>query len=302
MLIAHFSDFHIHNDIELGRALAMVRHALVQNVDHLVISGDLVDAAETKLVERFRSGLRQLGWASSDRTTYALGNHDVFPLPGKLIPGLVNWPKLTRPTANANRVLEITKSSRTGRGCTPLVTGEEHPVGKVLSDDVAIVVLDTIRRGQYNPQRWGEGELPKSHMQAVNRFFKQHSHTRHRIIALHHTPWRENIDKEKLMGQNFVEPPPETIMSWLETSGATLVLCGHIHCCWSIEKRPFGKNGIILRAGTAGGMHEGDSIRVYHVIDLPAKAQQTIRGISLTGSQLDAMQPVHEPACELNRL
>jgi len=304
--IAHFSDFHIHTAQELDRALKLVRHAISQGTDHIVITGDLGDAAEGRCGEQFWSGLKHLGWDPWDRVTYTLGNHDVFPLPGRLIPDKDNLPEFTRPTSNAIQVLEITESSRIGDGCMPLVEGEEYPVGKVLASDVVIVALDTTRHGRYNPRRWGEGELPGSHMRAVTRFFELYHHARHRIIAMHHTPWHENLVGDRWLPQNFADPEPEAVVRWLEESGATLVLCGHIHCAWSIEKRRFGREGLILRAGTAGGNHEDGELdarpRAYHIIDLPEKGRRNIRRVTLTGKQLDAMAPVQISAHQHHRL
>ena len=188
----------------------------------------------------------------------------------------------------------------------PLVQGEEYPVGKVLGSDVVIAALDTTRHGRYNPQRWGEGELPEFHMRAVERFFELYRHARHRVIAMHHTPWRERILGERWLPQNFAHPEPEAVMRWLEESGATLGLCGHIHCIRDIEKRRLGKDALVLRAGTAGGMHEegepDDRVRAYHIIDLPVKGRRNIRCVTFTGKQLDAMKPIRSTARQRNRL
>jgi 3',5'-cyclic AMP phosphodiesterase CpdA len=304
--IAHFSDFHIHTAQELDRALKLVRHAISQGTDHIVITGDLVDAAEVRFVEQFWLGLKHLGWDPWDRVTYTLGNHDVFPLPGRLIPDKDNLPEFTRPTSNATQVLEITESSRIGDGCFPLVEGEEYPVGKILTSDVVIAALDTTRHGRYNPRRWGEGELPKSHMRAVDRFFELYPHVRHRIIAMHHTPWHEDLVGDRWLPQNFADPEPEAMMRWLERSGATFCLCGHIHCVRDIAKRRFGEHGLILRAGTAGGNHEDrgpdDRVRAYHIVDLPGKGRRNIRRVTFTGRQLDAMESVQRASRRRSRL
>jgi 3',5'-cyclic AMP phosphodiesterase CpdA len=79
--IAHFSDFHLSDTgQEFGRAVNLVRHALSLKVDHVVITGDLVDVTQTDVISAFWGRLRPLGWSGGTRMSFCPGNHDVFPV------------------------------------------------------------------------------------------------------------------------------------------------------------------------------------------------------------------------------
>ena len=78
--IAHFSDFHLKDTgKQYLRALALMDHAIEQDgVDHLVITGDIVEGSRMDVYEAFMESLTAWGWASARRLTVVPGNHDVF--------------------------------------------------------------------------------------------------------------------------------------------------------------------------------------------------------------------------------
>jgi DNA repair exonuclease SbcCD nuclease subunit len=252
-------------------------------VDHLVITGDLVESGQMNVVEAFLSALKERSWSSADRLTLIPGNHDIFPASIRVVP------PLRRPTGNFDTFVKLTRGSRIGVGGTKLVRGEPFPFGKMLKKDVALVGMDTTRNGQYNPRRWAEGELQAHHCKAVEEFFAEHPKAKHRVVAMHHHPWREEFEVGWIE-QNFTTPPPEEVEAWLRDSGATLVLCGHVHQENGIEERRLGKKCRVLRAGTAGGVNdedgEGDKLRVYHLVDLEANGRVRIKARKFWDSEL----------------
>lgn len=263
--LAHLSDFHftaLGNDFDFGCAL--LDDAIAQGANHLVVTGDIVEAGQMEVVKGFVSYLKGRKWANPNRLTVTPGNHDIFPLSKRSLP------TVNRPTALFQEFAKITSSCRTGS--VRLVADEPYPFGKVLCRDVVLVGMDTTRNGQFNPRRWAEGELPEHHREAVTEFFAVHSQAKHRIVAMHHHPWTEEFAGGNWMEQNFTTPPPEEVEAWLRACGATLVLCGHVHQEDGIEERRLGRHCRVLRSGTAGGVddedEDGDKRRIYHLVEL----------------------------------
>jgi 3',5'-cyclic AMP phosphodiesterase CpdA len=290
--LAHFSDFHLSRlNGHFYRSLALVDDAIRQDINHLIITGDVVESGQMAVLEAFTDALKERGWASAARLTIIPGNHDIFPVSFRALPSL------RTPTWNFEKFAELTRRSRTGAGVIKLQRGNHYPFGKVLSKDAVLVGVDTTRNGQSNPLRWAEGELPERQRIAVTKFFSKHAQAKHRIVAMHHHPWEEEFEEgwlEKRIGgiqKNFTTPPANEIKSWLRNCGATLVLCGHVHALDGIAKRQIGKKCQVLRSGTAGGVDDadesGDRLRIYHLIDLGSDGKTRCVCKKRWDSQLD---------------
>jgi hypothetical protein len=109
--IALLSDLHltgVNRDFEC--CLALVEDAAAHGANHLVISGDLVESGEMKILKAFVSALKDLGWAGSRFLTIVPGNHDIFPATNRKIP------TFRRPTSVFNDFIAITRGSRIGKG------------------------------------------------------------------------------------------------------------------------------------------------------------------------------------------
>lgn len=262
--LAHLSDFHFADlDEDFDRGCALVDDAIEQGADHLVVTGDIADAAQIEVVRGFIKHLKGRQWAGPDRLTVIPGNHDIFPVSRH------SFPSFRRPSCLFKDFAQATHSCRTG--AERLVADGPYPFGKVLGSDVVLVGMDTTRNGQFNPLNWAEGELEAHHREAVTEFFMRHAKAKHRIVAMHHHPWEEEVECGDWIEQNFTTPPPEEVEAWLRKCGATLVLCGHIHQQDGIEQRRLGRRCRVLRSGTAGGVddeEDGDKRRIYHLVEL----------------------------------
>lgn len=281
--IAHFSDFHLRDTgIELNRATRLFRDAISQGIDHIVLTGDIVDAAQVEVIGKLWGRLRRLGWSSGAKMTFAPGNHDIFPVTKR-------WPfvNISRPTGNFRQVCNITGSCRRGKNVEEL--GNPFPVGKVLSESVVIAALDTTRNGQYMPTRWSEGELSAEHRDAMREFLDQHKDKAHRIVAMHHTPFDIFQSEDNRFNMNFMVPPPKAVREWLLACGATLVLCGHVHC--ETTRKKIGRKCWVLQAGTAGGVDEEappeKASRSYHIIECSPHGRVSFMKRQFIGSELD---------------
>ncbi|MGB8318439.1 MAG: metallophosphoesterase [Ignavibacteriaceae bacterium] len=81
MKIAHLSDLHFTTFFRkdnLEKIEYLLKYALRNKFDHLVISGDLTHNADPEDFEILRDLLKRYNLLSSDRLSLVIGNHDIF--------------------------------------------------------------------------------------------------------------------------------------------------------------------------------------------------------------------------------
>ncbi|MBI9071310.1 MAG: metallophosphoesterase [Melioribacteraceae bacterium] len=81
MRIAHISDLHIslfYKKENVYKTQKAFENILNQDVDHIIITGDISDNAEWKEFLVFRNILKNLDLLDSKKTTLIIGNHDIF--------------------------------------------------------------------------------------------------------------------------------------------------------------------------------------------------------------------------------
>lgn len=285
--LAHLSDLHFSDlDEDFDHGCALVADAIEQGADHLVVTGDIADTAQMEVVRGFIRHLKGRQWATPERLTVIPGNHDIFPI------SLHSLPSLRRPSCLFQEFDRATQGCRTG--AEHLVADGPYPFGKVLTPEVVLVGMDTTRNDKFSPLNWSEGELQEHHRAAVTDFFALHSKAKHRVVAMHHHPWEEEIEWGTLIEQNFTTPPPEEVEAWLGDCGATPVLCGHIHQQAGIAERRLGRHCRVLRSGTAGGVgdevDDGDNLRIYHLVELSTNGRTKIIRREFWDSELETTE------------
>ena len=222
-----------------------------------MISGDLVESQQMDVVKKFMMRLAKRGWATADKLTVVPGNHDLYP--ASLI-----WPM----TLNAayQEFCRLTRRCCAGKDCEAFFSSHQIPFGKRLSSNVALAGLDTVRSGVILDVRyWASGELQEEDIDAAREFFDGKSKVQHKILVTHHYPYEVEFDHVE---GNYVEPDPEVARNWLRYTGATLVLCGHMH---GTDSRTMGKKCRLVCSGDAGD--EG----VYHIVDLHANGSVKVK-------------------------
>jgi 3',5'-cyclic AMP phosphodiesterase CpdA len=269
-VIAQFSDFHLKDkgDADFKRAVAMVDDAIGQGADHLVFCGDLVESQQMEVVRAFVRKLRARNYCSPEKLTIVPGNHDLFP--GRAL----QFPKpVGRVYAQFSR---LTREARSGQPGT-LFSNKPYPFGKVLTRDVVLAGLDTTRQG-YRKILFGSGQLDEEDVDAVKALFDEHPQAKHRVIVMHHYPYYVKFMHGTLWDMNFRDPDAATVRKWLARTGATLVLCGHLHYQGN-RKLPGGAH--LVCNGDSGGeggsiYMDGPSVRSYSLIKLGKGRRATL--------------------------
>ncbi len=81
MRIAHLSDFHyttFFKKSNLGGIYYLLKYAIKNNADHIVITGDLTDNADNNDFLILRQLFKSLGLLNSKKLSLVIGNHDIF--------------------------------------------------------------------------------------------------------------------------------------------------------------------------------------------------------------------------------
>ena len=81
MKIAHISDIHLCSEFKrnnIVKTKKLIKHAVEQSIDHLVITGDISDNAREKDFLILKKILETYNMFHSDKTTVVIGNHDIF--------------------------------------------------------------------------------------------------------------------------------------------------------------------------------------------------------------------------------
>lgn len=83
MKIAHFSDIHFttfFRNFELYKFESLLHYCNSKNIDHLIITNDLVENPNEYDFGLLKKVLKQNGFLTSDRLSLVIGNHDIFEL------------------------------------------------------------------------------------------------------------------------------------------------------------------------------------------------------------------------------
>jgi 3',5'-cyclic AMP phosphodiesterase CpdA len=81
MKIAHIADLHIcstHKRTNIKSATAIINKLAKEDIDHLVITGDVADNASEKDFQILRRILKNADMLDSKKTSIIIGNHDIF--------------------------------------------------------------------------------------------------------------------------------------------------------------------------------------------------------------------------------
>ena len=209
--IVFLSDFHIKNDKDFTQGIQTLTHALQQNPDHLILGGDLTDLPDPCRLRQLADFFTRQGVFHENTLTVVPGNHDVFPI-SKRPP----WIKFGVPALYRRAFQRLFE---------PVLHNQE----KRLTPRIALVALDSTSKNTH-PTRWASGELSSAQLDKTAKFLLAQKGSVHRIIVLHHRPWRvlQRAENSRFpMGMST--PSAEDTMNQLQRGRPTLILAGHYH-------------------------------------------------------------------------
>ncbi|MGD8782171.1 MAG: metallophosphoesterase [Ignavibacteria bacterium] len=272
MKIAHLSDLHFSRKFKSGnikKFKKLIKFALDQKFDHLIITGDISDNAEEMDFEILKGILQNNGLWDPQKVSVTIGNHDIF---GGVQTALdvVNFPSKCRKTDYDARVsifYEIFKDLIEGA-----ITFDDTPFPycKII-DNVAIFALNSIDRYSKlkNPFA-SNGKVYKGQFLALEKLLKRNEvEDKQKLVMVHHHFYKS--DDEAISSQSQLWNKIESytlklrgkkkLMKLFRENGVSLVLHGHSH-----ELVEYFRKGIrFVNAGASIDNHNPEYAAIYFI-------------------------------------
>ena len=240
MKIAHISDLHLNTFFKsssLREIKHLLKYVLSEGIDHLVITGDLVDNADPKDLEILRNLFKKLGLLESDRMSLVIGNHDIFGGP-QTPEDIFTFPEKCKNVPYEKKVKEFGDYfSETFKNC--IYKNEENvfPFVKIL-DEVMITGFNSIAKYSKlkNPFA-SNGEINFEQFQELSDIYRSYSKlVNHKLMLVHHHFNKIKVKEESyatvwrvMEKQTMKLRKKKKIIELFKYLGADLVLHGHLH-------------------------------------------------------------------------
>jgi 3',5'-cyclic AMP phosphodiesterase CpdA len=240
MKIAHISDLHLNTffkNSSLREIKYLLKYVLSEGIDHLVITGDLVDNADLKDLEILRNLFKRLGLLESDRMSLVIGNHDIFGGP-QTPEDIFTFPERCKNVPYENKVKEFGEYfSETFKNC--IYKNEDHvfPFVKIL-DNVMISGFNSIAKYSKLKNPFGSnGEINFKQFQELSDIYRSYSKlVKHKLMLVHHHFKKVKIEEKSyatvwrmMEKQTMKLRKKKNIIGLFKYFGADLVLHGHLH-------------------------------------------------------------------------
>ncbi len=263
--IAHLSDLHIsldHSRQNTKNMRRLLEYCLGQNVDHIVITGDIAANAEKKELEAARKIFRSFGLLDPEKLTLVIGNHDIF---GGVhhAHDILQFPKRCRETDYERRLNifketfhEVFEGSVHGKG------SKLYPFVKIVHG-VALVGINSIARyARVRNPLGSNGEVESDQFKRLERLLNMELiKNLHKVVLIHHhfneleTAISGTLNSvwNAIEAQTLKLRKKKRLLELFRNSGVQLVLHGHVH-----ENREYVRNGIrfVNTGGTLLGSTE----------------------------------------------
>ena len=285
MLLAHLSDLHLRDEadaVEFERQLDCIA---AEPVDHLVISGDLLDWWSPALLERALDALAARGFLDPARLTIIHGNHDLASSGGhpreqrdllRLAVRFWDPPPLLR--RRRQRFYSLLRARSEPLGIMP-------PFRKDLHGGITLAAIDSVPF-PWLPFTFGSSGLTLQHAKGAvvprDLDWLAGQKSERLVVVMHHYPldagafsWRYDRWLRKdaprwlaALGRLTVTVPMdieegnrERLWGAMEESRAVAVLCGHLHRA-RLDRR--GTVAVALN-GQSGAEWAGRTIGFYRI-------------------------------------
>jgi predicted phosphodiesterase len=229
MKLAHFSDIHYgHSASDAVWLDKMIEHAVTSGVDHIVISGDLLDHANLKDLKKIIPIFKKHGVFDSKRLTLVPGNHDILGVSKHRKRAIIKESILSRKLRRDRFVSEF-------EGLTVSCQKGPHKSAAFMKTvkDVALIGIDTTCL-----RYWTRGVVGKSQLKDVAHLIRAaRKSKKFPIVVGHHRPIAVDLEDTpaiyqlhaKVMREDMNLIDGEKLLATIKSAGCDLYLCGHWH-------------------------------------------------------------------------
>jgi 3',5'-cyclic AMP phosphodiesterase CpdA len=243
VLLAHLSDSHIRDAADLRAFERQLDRVAAGAPDHLVLSGDLLDRWQPRLLARALETLAARGLLDAARTTIIHGNHDLqssggHPRSRRDLPRLVLRAWDPPPVVAARRRRFYTAIDRRAPGVAPppIVARQAGLFVKSLPS-LTVAALDTIPlpwtpvrvRGGRLQTRVSAGCIRDAPLAALAAAVRPGTPS---VLVLHHYPlpvppirWNRRLE----VVMEIPDRDRRKLWAAARAAGVCLILCGHVH-------------------------------------------------------------------------
>lgn len=282
-VLGHLSDLHLRDDSDVAAFDRQLDRIVARKLEHVVITGDLLDRWDPALLERALDVLGAHHLLDGSRLTLLHGNHDLASSGGHPRRSADLWRLAVRfwdppPVVRKRRRRFYAAIERRAPG-----VAAASPFLKTLPSGIRIAVLDTV------PVPWRPLQFARGAIIVRHAIGGAHEHelawlsaltgTTPLVLLVHHYPldgpehrWVPDARLHRILREVRVPtavPPDQRDRFWAAASAARvrLVLCGHLHRC-----RLEWHDGIAVGLnGQSGADWAGRTIAYYDLADEPLK-------------------------------
>jgi 3',5'-cyclic-AMP phosphodiesterase len=256
MKIAHLSDIHFttfFRNFNLYKFENLLQYCNSRRIDHLIITGDLVENPDEYDFELLRKVLKQNGFLTSDRLSLVIGNHDIF---GGVVTveDLFNFTNHCEGIDYGQRVREFYDYfSESFKHCSYISPVNIFPYAKII-DDILIVGLNSV--AEYSKAKnifASKGEINPAQLNEVTGIFNMFSKYKTKLVLIHHHFGESKQIQQNRFGsvwqiiekQTMKLRTKKQLLELFDKFKVDLVLHGHYH-----EMSEYYRKGIrFLNAG-----------------------------------------------------
>ncbi|MEJ5352358.1 MAG: metallophosphoesterase [Melioribacteraceae bacterium] len=262
--LAHISDLHLCKDYKkqnIHRFNQLIKLAVEENIDHLIITGDISDNSNENDYLILRKILETNKLYDSSKTSLVIGNHDIF---GgiQVINDISNFPLKCMKTNYHKKVLLFKNYFKELFENTITVSKNIFPYAKIIGN-IALIGLNSIDKYSKlkNPFA-SNGKISKEQRKALKKLFDLPLiKCKLKIIMIHHHFYKNNAEAKSSFNAlwNRIESytmklrGKKKLIKLFRKNNVKLVLHGHSH-----ELKEYNRKEI--KFINAGGSVENDEI------------------------------------------
>lgn len=257
MKIAHISDLHLntfYSDSNLRQIKRVIKYSLDNNVDHIVITGDLTDNASEKDFEILRNLFRKNDLLNSERLSLVIGNHDIF---GGLqsAEDIFIFPERCKKVDYDFMVNNfVNYFEETFSNCVFKSNESNFPFAKIIDNTLITGINSIARYSKIKNPFASNGEVSISQFNELVQIFEQNQNIKHKLVLIHHYFNKIKLNKQKATSTFWQNIEKQTmklkkksrLFNLFHKYKIDLVLHGHLH-----ESNEYLRKGI--RFSNGGG-------------------------------------------------